>query len=184
MTNKMMDDSRVLFEDQLVSLGRHCSQMEVEAAAAERELRDFLVMQFLQEHHLGDSFPGVVTGVSRGGVWVSIEKYLVEGMVPLENLPSSKGRQDFWRISEHTGRLFSKRSNASIGVGDIVTVQIAAVDLASRQMDLLIEALPEREEPEDAPTGGRTRGRPERRKPGRKGGGGKRRSGGRKRRGR
>ena len=53
----LMADDRVLDEGQLVELGRHCSEMEVEAEQAERELREFLVLQFLAEHHLGDEFP-------------------------------------------------------------------------------------------------------------------------------
>jgi len=140
-------DDRVLDEEQLIQLGRHCSETEVEAEEAERELRTFLVMQFLEEHHMGAVFPGVVTGVTGGGVFVSIEQFLVEGLVKMNDLPSPLARQEErWRINERTGRLTGQKSGASIGLGDRVDVQIMAIDLGTRQMDLLIQRLPSRDE--------------------------------------
>jgi len=139
---KVAKDPRALDEGRLVELGRHCSDMEVEAEQAERELRDFLVMQFLSEKHMGDEFPGVVTGIAGPGVFVSIEKFLVEGLVRTEDLPSKGDRSDKWKMDESTGRLRAQGSGASIGIGDIVTVQISNVDLASRNMDLLMTKLP------------------------------------------
>jgi len=138
LTRQMRDDARVLDESQLVTLGRHCSDMEVEAEEAERDLRDYLVMQFLREHHLGDEFPGVVSGVTNGGVFVSIEKFLVEGLVPTDDLAGLTGEADKWRVQESTGRLTAKRSGASFGIGDQVTVRIDNVDLGSRHLHLVI----------------------------------------------
>ncbi len=141
---RLLDDTRVPDEGVLIGLGHHCSDTEQEAARAERTLRDFLVMQFLKEHHLGDEFPGVVTGVAGAGVFVSIERFLVEGMVKMTDMPQSAGRPDRWNTDESTGRLVAQRSGASLGIGDIVTVQIVNVDLASRHLDLMLTEVPER----------------------------------------
>ncbi|MHC4415618.1 MAG: ribonuclease R family protein [Planctomycetota bacterium] len=138
---RLGDDDRVPDEDELVQLGRHCSDTEVEAEAAERELRDFLVMKFLAENHLGDEFSGVVTGITGGGLYVSIERFLVEGMVRDDGMPQPGGRADRWVADHRTGRLVAERSGASIGVGDIVTVEVLRVDLASRHLDLKLTAL-------------------------------------------
>ncbi len=140
---RLADDDRVADEAQLIQLGRHCSETEIEANAAERELRDFLVMQFLAEHHLGDEFPGVVTGITSNGLFVSIERFLVEGMVRMQDMPQSAGRADRWIANEQTGRIVAQRSGASLGIGDIVTVQILRVDLASRHLDLQLTKLPQ-----------------------------------------
>jgi len=153
---RLIEDSLVPGEDVLIGLGRHCSDTEDEAEDAERALRDFLVMQFLQEHHLGDEFPGVVTGVTSGGVFVSIERFLVEGMVKMTEMPEAKGRPDRWQPEESTGRLTARRSGASIGIGDIVTVQIMNVDLASRHLDLMLTELPPRFGHEGAAEGGKS----------------------------
>ncbi len=140
---RLMEDDRVPGEDELVQLGRHCNETEVEAEAAERELRDFLVMQFLEEHHLGDEFSGVVTGVTSRGVYVSIERFLVEGLVRMQDMPQAAGRPDRWKADEWTGRLAGQRSGASLGIGDVVTVQILRIDLASRHLDLRLVKLAE-----------------------------------------
>ncbi len=141
---RLLEDNRVPDEDDLVQLGRHCSDTEVEAERAERELRNFLVMQLLQEKHLGDEFSGVITGITGGGVYVSIERFLVEGMVRMQELPQSANRSGHWRTDERTGRLTAGRSGASLGIGDIVTVVIERVDLASRHLDLSISKMPQR----------------------------------------
>jgi ribonuclease R len=144
--NRLLSDTRVPDEGVLIGLGRHCSDTEDAAERAERELRSFLVMQFLKEHHLGAEFPGVVTGVMNAGVFVSIEKFLVEGMVKAQDLAQAAGKPDRWVVSDATGRLVAQRSGASIGVGDIVTVRIVNVDLASRHLDLMMVDLPEQPE--------------------------------------
>jgi ribonuclease R len=144
LAQRIHDDARVHDEAELIRLGRHCSDTEIEAEQAERELREFLVMQFLEENHLGDEFAGVVTGITGGGVFVEIDKFLVEGMVRAADMPAHGDRPDQWVADDRTGRLVAKRSGAALGVGDIVTVQIVRVDLASRHLDLAITQLPQR----------------------------------------
>jgi ribonuclease R len=84
----------------------------------------------------------VVTGITGGGLFVSIERFLVEGMVKVDDMPQAGGRPDHWRKDERTARLVAKRSGASLGVGDIVMVEIQRVDLASRHLDLRLTGLP------------------------------------------
>ncbi len=153
---RVMEDPRVLDEGMLIEMGRQCSDREVEATAAERELRDFLVMQFLQEHHLGEVFKGVVTGTTGKGVFVSINRFLVEGLVKTEDISTHssdkkenanrerelRGRSGKhsggggWERNDQTGRLTARRGRSSIGLGDVVEVRIDRIDLAARQMEL------------------------------------------------
>jgi ribonuclease R len=142
VARRMAKDKRVLDEGRLIELGRHCTDTENEAEEAERELRQFLVLQFLKEKHLGGEFSGVITAVTRRGLFVSLERFLVEGVVKIEELPGGDRRSARWTVSEETGRLTAPGSGLSLGVGDVVTVRITAVDEASRHMDLLITALP------------------------------------------
>jgi ribonuclease R len=162
---KVREDKRVPDEAALVKLGQHCSETEVEAEQAERELREFLVMQFLGEKHLGDEFTAVITGMMSSGVFVSIDRFLVEGRVRWQDIgPPTKdsamrgahgrdvtrpreyrggGRNAGWVVNESTGRARAA-SGAEIAIGDIVTVQIVAVDLGSRHLDLMLTKLPQR----------------------------------------
>ncbi|MHC5002698.1 MAG: ribonuclease R family protein [Planctomycetota bacterium] len=158
----LLEDSRVLDEGRLLELGRHLSDTEKEAEAAEESLRDFLVLQYLHDHRMGEDFTGVVTGVMGRGVFVSIEQFLVEGMVSTRDLPQPGGRVDRWVVSDQTGRLVSRKSGLSVGIGDIVTVRIVAIDVASRQMDLQLTTMPVQMQAtrgpreEDAPQGGKS----------------------------
>ncbi len=129
-------------EDTLVQIGRHATLREENAESAERSLRQFLVLQLL-EKHVGESFKGVVTGVSPKGVFVQIDKYLAEGFVKKEDLPGDVTRENltpFWKIDPRSGALVDARSGRSYNMGDSVSVKVVAVDLATRRMDLVVDA--------------------------------------------
>ncbi len=134
-------------EETLVQIGRHISTTEINAEAAERSLREFLVLQLLHEH-IGESFDGIVTGVSPGGVFIQLEKYLADGMIKAADLPSGKpgggggggGGGSYgggWRIDSRTGALVHQ-SGRSFNIGDRIAVTIAQIDLALRKMDLVV----------------------------------------------
>ena len=131
-------------EEELVKVGRQCSQTEVNAADAERALRQFLVLQLLAEQLASGEnpeHPGVVTGVGPRGVFVQLDKYLSDGIIKKEDLPGDVTRSTKppkWQVDERTGALVDLHSGRSYSMGDRVTVAVAAVDLARRQMDLVL----------------------------------------------
>jgi len=136
----LRDLPRVLTQDELVELGRHCTSTEERAEAAERELRQFLVLQLLAEH-IGEEYDGVVTGVSQRGVFVQLSKFLADGMIKASDLPGDTSREakpPKWKIDQRTGALVDANSGRSYNMGDTVRVRIAQVDLPRRQMDLAI----------------------------------------------
>lgn len=137
---RMMSSPNCPHVQDLVEIGRHCTQKEQNAEDAEQQLRSFLVMQLLADH-VGESYAGVVTGVSARGVFVQLDKYLADGMIKTSDLPGDVTRSNAmpnWRIDQKTGALVDVNSGRSFNMGDSVTVTIAAVDLAQRRMDLLI----------------------------------------------
>jgi ribonuclease R len=128
-------------EEDLAEIGRHATQREVNAEQAERELRNFLVLQLLSTH-VGESYSGVITGVNPRGVFVQLDKYLADGFIKSEDLPGDVTRENLtpvWRIDPRSGALVDQRSGRSFNFGDLVSVRIAAVDLAQRRMDLTID---------------------------------------------
>ncbi|TVQ33125.1 MAG: VacB/RNase II family 3'-5' exoribonuclease [Phycisphaeraceae bacterium] len=134
---RMRDAPNCPDEQTLREIGMRCGRTEDAAEGAERELRNFLVMQLLAEH-IGAEFPGVVTGVSNAGVFVRLDKYLVEGLVRSEDLPVPPNRPGRWRIDPRSGALAHEGSGRSYRMGDRVAVIIGGVDLSRRQMELLI----------------------------------------------
>jgi ribonuclease R len=139
LARDLADDHRIIDEGVLVELGNQCTEREISAEEAERELRTFLILQMLIEKHLGDEFDATVTGLAPNGtVFASLEKYLVDGAIPARELAGPSGKPDRWMVVASTGRLVASRSGASIGLGDLIRVAIDNVDLAARQMTLRI----------------------------------------------
>ncbi len=133
----------VLDETTLTTLGSACNRREDNAESAERDLRQFLVLQLMEEH-IGESFQGVVTGVKQAGVFVRIDKYLIEGMIPTSDLPGppskTKGmpKPGLWKLDRRSGALVEVNSGRSYNMGDRLDVTITEVDLAKRQLNLVV----------------------------------------------
>jgi ribonuclease R len=144
MIELIQDDDRTIGEESLTAIGEQCSSTERNAEQAERSLRTFLVMQFLSEHHLGDEFTGIITGFTSAGLFVSLERYLVEGLARFDAIKRSSKREDRWERIEGTGRIVAQRSGAVLSIGDRVCVQITAIDLPTRQMELRVVKTPQR----------------------------------------
>ena len=155
----------------LTELGNHCSETEVNAQHAERDLRTNLVLDFLHKNHLGDVFDAVVTNVTPGGlIFTSIDRFLVDGVARAFEAVGSDGREDRWKEDGRSGRLVAQGNGASIGLGDSVKIKILRVDPPSRQLDVVIVEFTDRAPMVPQKRGqGRGRGRhtgPLNRKPG------------------
>ena len=114
----------------LVKLGEDCTAAEQRAEHAERELREVLVLQFL-EGRVGEDFDGVVVGVTNFGVFVEITRYGAEGLIRMEDLGD-----DWWDVNARYGHVRGERTGKTYRIGDPLSVRIARVNPAGRQMDL------------------------------------------------
>ena len=147
LAHRLEADDRVIDESTLVRIGMHCSETERNAEEAERDLRTFLVLSYLKEHRMADTFDALVTGLSGTSlVFLSLEEVLAEGAARVSELPAGMTRADHWILNELTGRLVAPRSGMSIGLGDRVQVTIAMIDLAARKMDLTVTKLSPRKD--------------------------------------
>ncbi len=117
--------------DELVKLGEHCTAAERRAEGAENELREVLVLQFLQDK-VGQSFPGVVTGVTNFGVFVQLERFLIDGLIRLPDLGD-----DWWEVQPQYGQVRGEMSGKRFRIGDEIEVRLANVDIPSRQLSLV-----------------------------------------------
>ncbi len=117
-------------EAALTELGKLCTENEQRAEAAERELKLVLVLRLLLGR-LGDEFEGIVTGVANVGVFVQLDRYLVDGLLRFERLAD-----EWWEVDSGTGRATAERSGHTIAVGDRLTVVISRINLPTRKMDL------------------------------------------------
>jgi ribonuclease R len=134
LSRAVSDDPRVPREEQLHEIARRCSTTERNSESAERDLRTYLVLELLAEH-LGDDFDGTVTGITGGGIFVQLDKYLVDGFVRIGDLP---WRGERWRLNPNTGMLVAQGSGKTISIGNTFTVRIAKVDPVARRLELAI----------------------------------------------
>ncbi|GAB3372775.1 ribonuclease R [Spongiibacter taiwanensis] len=114
----------------LVALGEHCSMAERRADDASRDVMAFLKCEFLQEH-VGGEYAGVIAAVTGFGMFVELQDFYIEGLVHISALP-----QDYYQFDQAHQRLVGERTRRSFQLGDTVQVQVLAVDMDDRKIDL------------------------------------------------
>ena len=119
-------------DEELAKIGKQISFTERRAEDAEKELRQVKVLELLTGQ-LGTAFNGVITGITNFGLFVQIREYLIDGLVRYEDLGD-----DWWKVDEKAGRVSGERSGIRLGIGDVVKILIAKVDVPRRQLDLAI----------------------------------------------
>ena len=107
------------------------SQRELAAQTAEREIEKRYMAEFMHGH-LGETFAGVVSGVTRFGLFVMLPSG-VEGLLPVEALP---GRG--WQYDEARLTLAPEGGGVSYTFGAPLEVVCAAADPATGQIDFTL----------------------------------------------
>src|SRR5262249_11497479 len=77
-----------------VEFGAHISATERRAAQAEREVVERYAAQYLAQH-VGSAFRGRINGVTRFGLFVTLDETGADGLVPIRSLP-----QDYYHHEE------------------------------------------------------------------------------------
>ena len=108
----------------------HCSSREVLAANAERDSIKYMQVKFMQRY-VGQSFDGVVSGVTDWGVFVELDENKCEGMVRIRDL-----KDDTYYFDPSEYALVGHRTGNQIQLGEKVKVMIKSADLEKRQIDL------------------------------------------------
>ena len=107
------------------------SQREVAAQEAEREIEKRYLAEYMAGH-IGETFRGAVSGVTRFGLFVAVEGG-VEGLLPLEALPGGP-----WEYDEAHLVLQEAGGPGRYALGTEVEVECAAADPASGQIDFTL----------------------------------------------
>ncbi len=108
--------------DESVAMGEHISMTERRAAAAERGALDRYTAAFLGER-IGATFGARVNGVTRAGLFVTLDETGADGLVPISMLGG-----DFYVFDEKRHRLIGRRTNKTFTLGDAMRVTLAEAD--------------------------------------------------------
>ncbi|GAA5092871.1 ribonuclease R [Paenalcaligenes hermetiae] len=115
-------------------LGVMLSARERRADEASYDVQAWLKCYFMQDH-IGEVFSGKITGVAAFGIFITLDKLYVEGMVHVSELGS-----DYFVFNEATHDLRGERTGIRYKLTDSVQVQVARVNLETRKIDFrLIE---------------------------------------------
>jgi ribonuclease R len=109
----------------------HCSERERAAVEAERESIKLKQVEYIRDH-LGETFQGVVSGVTNFGVFVELNQILIEGMVHVRELDD-----DYYEYDERTYSLIGRHTGRTYRLGDPVDVVVAGANMESREIDFL-----------------------------------------------
>lgn len=116
------------YEKLLPEVTKHASEMERRAEEAERETVKLKKAEYMQEH-LGEVFRGVISGITRWGMYVELEN-TVEGLIHVANMWDD--HYDYYESlyemrGEHTGKIYKP--------GQQVYVRVTGADTLNRTID-------------------------------------------------
>jgi ribonuclease R len=147
---------------ELAVLGEHCSATERRADDATRDALDTLKCEYMLDK-VGETFDGIVSGVTAFGLFVQLKDVYVDGLVHITALT-----RDYYHFDPVGHRLTGERTGQVFRLGDSLSVVVAAVNLDDRKIDFVLA--------EGSPDAGRLRGRGRRKKDRGGSGGGARRT--------
>ena len=115
----------------LKELAAHCSRRERGAEEADRESVDLKKVEYM-EAHLGETFSGIISGVTAFGLFVELENS-VEGLVHISNM-----LDDYYHYNEKLYSLVGERRKQVYRLADPVIVKLIKVNKEARTLDFLL----------------------------------------------
>ncbi|HTG00961.1 MAG TPA: ribonuclease R [Nitrospirota bacterium] len=116
-------------EGMLPEAAAHCSQRERTAMEAERDVTALLKLRFMEDK-LGETYDGIITGVTQFGFFVQLRDLFVEGLVHVSSLTD-----DYYHYVEKLHCLRGERKKCVYRIGDAVTVRVDRVDTTRKRID-------------------------------------------------
>ena len=127
-----LNDHRIShYEAILDDVADQSSRMERLAQEAEREVIRLKKVEYM-EQFLGESFPGVISGVTSRGLYVELDN-TVEGMIPMNAL-----LDDYYIFDEDHYRLVGQDSGRTFSLGQPIEITVSRIDKLTRTIDFIL----------------------------------------------
>jgi len=129
-------------EAELGEIAEEISAAERRAQAAERETNDRLIAEYLSDK-IGAHFSGRVNGVTRAGLFISLDKTGANGLAPISSLKGDKGSEYFAFDEAHLA-LIGRDSGKGYQLGDKVEVCLRSTQVSAGSLRFEILSPPKK----------------------------------------
>ncbi|MDV7341667.1 ribonuclease R [Terasakiella sp. A23] len=118
-------------------MGDHLSKTERRAAGAERDAMDRYTTLFMADR-VGASFGARINGVTRFGLFITLDETGADGLVPIRSLP-----MDYYDHDEQLHLLRGKRNGLTFRLGERVEAKLMEADVVTGGMVFNLVLKPE-----------------------------------------
>lgn len=122
----------LMTREQLETAGTVLSACEQRSVKAERQINAIKKARFMSAH-LGEEFEGVVSSVTRFGLFVLLRQFDIDGLLRMEELGGDRFDYD-----EEKMRLVGRKSGMAYEIGDLVRIVVAKADIEQGQIDFVM----------------------------------------------
>jgi ribonuclease R len=129
--------ARTHLVERLPAMAAHTSATEKRSEQSERDLLQWKKVRFLADR-VGERFRGRITGVQPFGLFVQLENFYVDGLVPIRTMGD-----DYYIYEAEAHRLVGERHGRVFQLADPVEVILTGADLRHRGLDFQLVGMPD-----------------------------------------
>jgi ribonuclease R len=130
------ETARTHLAERLPAMAEHTSTTERRAEQSERDLLQWKKVRFLAGR-VGETFKGRITGVQPFGLFVQLDGYFVDGLVPVRTMGD-----DFYRYEPEAHRLVGEHKGRVFRLADAVEIVLVGASQKARGLDFTLVGMP------------------------------------------
>lgn len=131
---KVTGSKQPVMDFNLAEAGTQTSDTERRAEKASRFVESWLKCHYMKDH-IGEEFDGVVTTVTNFGLFITLTSLFIDGLVHISNVGD-----DYFVFDEKQQQLIGQDHGKIFGLGDLVRVKVAGVNMDLLQIDFELVA--------------------------------------------
>lgn len=132
LRGRFQEERTAHYREILPDVAKHSSETERRADEAERETDKLKKVEYMEER-IGESFEGVISGITSWGIYVELPN-TVEGLVHVSKLPG-----DYFCYHEETCEMVGERTGRTFKLGMPVKITVDGCDRFNRTIDFTME---------------------------------------------
>lgn len=128
------DKSALAYDEKMLeTIAMQNSQSERQADEASRRVATILKCALVKKH-LGETFTGIISGVTAFGLFLTLDKLLIDGLIHIATLTP----QDFYILDTVHHHLVGEHSGTVFELGQALTVKVVRVNIWERKVDFML----------------------------------------------